>query len=97
MVDTFHSMPVRARAPRKPVRKPLQFVNIGAGIKRAEEHGRAHTVEFLGQSSGKKNAYRATARRLRSRQVIASREFGTSVDAQAWLDGLRIPLPTLEG
>jgi hypothetical protein len=95
MAETFAILPVKSRTAR-PKRKPLQFVNIGSGFKRAEENGRAYTVEYLGPISGNKNGYRATARWLRSRQVIGTRDFPTSIDAQAWLDLLRIPEPAKE-
>lgn len=91
MPETFQAMPVRARPARAPRRKPLQFVNQGYGTSIAEENGRAYVVEYLGSISGNKNGYRATARRLRSRQVIATRDFGTAIDAKVWLDTLRIP------
>jgi hypothetical protein len=76
--------------PFKPRRKPLDYVALGAGTQVADENGRAYKVEFLGPTRAGRNGYRATASRQRSRQVIASRDFQTVIDAKVWLDTLRI-------
>lgn len=89
MVQTLQVMPVRSRTAR-PKRKPLAYVAMGYGTSVADENGRTYKVEFLGSISGRKNGYRATAQRQRSRQVIATRDFHTAIDAKVWLDGLRI-------
>jgi hypothetical protein len=86
------------RAPRperdkrvRPYRSPLRYACQGHGVWVAEENGRAYKIEPLASRTGREAGVRATAKRQRSAQVIATRDFLSAVDAKAWLDSLRLP------